>query len=136
MAAVRRDNSNATIHLYRDAMTEATLLQALLLRGSELGVRLFRNQVGKYQLADGRWLSSGLCIGSSDLLGWVPVTIGPEHLGRQIAVFCAVEAKGQRGNLRAEQRRFLEVVTAAGGVAGVVRSVSDWETLLTSWVPP
>ncbi len=105
-------------------MTEAALLQALLLRSSELGARLFRNQVGRYQLADGRWLSSGLCVGSSDLIGWAPN-----------GLFVAVEVKRPGRDTTTKKRKqsqgdFIAAVRQAGGIGGVVRSVADLEALL------
>lgn len=49
--------------------TETNISAEIQLAASRVGARLWRNQTGKYQLADGRWLSSGLCVGSSDLVG-------------------------------------------------------------------
>lgn len=106
-------------------MTETALLQRLMLHFSASGVRLFRNQSGKYQLADGRWLSSGLCVGSSDLIGWCPVVVTEAMVGRTLAVFCAVEGKVGRRTVTPEQARFLEAVRAAGGLAVVARDVED-----------
>ena len=107
-------------------MTETALLQRLLIRASELGWRLFRNQVGKYQLADGRWISSGL-VGSSDLIGWMPHRITPADVGRTFAVFVAVEAKVGRRALTEAQVNFLRAVRDAGGLALTARSVDDLE---------
>lgn len=110
--------------------SEADILRAILLESSRLGVTLFRNQVGRYQLADGRWLSSGLCVGSPDLVGWTPLTITPEHVGRRLAVFTGVEVKTDRGQVRPEQRAFLAALERDGAVAGVARSVADLVAML------
>ncbi len=57
--------------------------------------------------------------GVSDLIGW---TEG----GR----FVAVEVKGPRGRVTAEQAAFLDLVRRSGGLAGVARSVEDaWAIL-------
>lgn len=106
-------------------MSETDLLQRLMLHYSAAGVRLFRNQVGTYQLADGRWISSGLCVGSSDLIGWVPVIVTEAMLGRALAVFVAVEGKVGRRRTTDEQARFLRAVQTAGGLAVVAREVND-----------
>ncbi len=115
-------------------MTETALLQRLLIRASGLGARIFRNQVGRYRLAlpdcdrcqrQGRVLSSGLCVGSSDLVGWMPHVVRQEDVGRTLAVFVAVEAKVGRHVTTEAQGHFLDVVRSAGGVAVVARQESD-----------
>lgn len=80
-----------------------------------------RNQVGSYQLADGRWLTSGLGVGSSDLIGWNPVTIG----GHRVAVFTAIEVKMPGRNPSPQQIAFLDAVSAAGGIAILAHSVEE-----------
>jgi VRR-NUC domain-containing protein len=119
--------------------SEASLVRRLLLASSKLGARLFRNQVGRYRLARpgcmecqryGRMLSSGLAVGSPDLVGWHSVTIGHEHVGRTLAVFVGVEAKREDGKLSEEQRAFLAALARAGAIAGVARSVTDLEVLV------
>jgi dihydroxyacid dehydratase/phosphogluconate dehydratase len=42
-----------------------------------------------------------------------------------VAVFTSIEVKSATGRLRPEQRQWLEAVQAAGGIAGVARSVED-----------
>lgn len=110
--------------------SEAKLLQRLLIRGSELGARLFRNNTGRWQLADGRWVTTGLCVGSSDLIGWMPVTVTAAMVGQQLAVFVAVETKAEAGRVRPEQQQFLSVAAQAGAIAIVARSEGDLETAL------
>ncbi len=110
-------------------MSETTLLRQILLRSSALGMRLFRNQVGKYQLPDGRWISSGLCVGSSDLIGWTPLIITPDMVGRTLAVFTAVETKTPKKDATTEQGRFLLAVEQSGGFAVLARAVVDVERL-------
>lgn len=123
--------------------TESALLKRLLIRCSQLGARIFRNQIGRYRLAlpdcdrcqtHGRVLSSGLCVGSSDLIGWQSVTIEQKHVGQTLAVFVALEVKGPRGRVSTEQAQFLSVVGKAGAVAGVVRSEEDAAMLLAPWL--
>lgn len=108
---------------------ESAILKRVL-RLSRGVVRVFRNTVGHYVLADGRRLTSGLCPGSSDVIGWRTIVIRPEDVGRSVAVFVAIEVKAEDGVLEPHQRRFLEAVRAAGGVAGVVRSATEAEHLL------
>jgi len=70
-------------------------------------------------------VSFGLCKGSADLIGWRTVTITPEMVGQQVAVFTSIEVKSERGRLAAEQQQWLDAVLSAGGIAGVARSVED-----------
>lgn len=97
--------------------------------------RLFRNQTGSYRLADGRWLRSGLCTGSSDLIGWLPYTITTGDIGRRCAVFFAVECKSVHGRLTPEQSAFLDTVRRSGGIAVVARETGDVTQVIRSWQP-
>jgi len=45
-------------------------------------------------------------------------------------VFCSLEVKAERGRISAEQQQWLSAVEGAGGIAGIVRSVEDAESLL------
>ena len=110
-------------------MSESPLLRKILLRASALGMRLFRNQTGKYQLPDGRWLSSGLCVGSSDLIGWTPVVVTESMVGTTVAIFTAIETKVGHNVASSAQSKFLAAVVAAGGLARVARTVEDIESV-------
>ena len=80
---------------------------------------------GSVLVHDARPLHAGLCTGSSDLIGWRSVEITQEMVGRRIGVFVALEVKSATGRTTVEQRRFIDAVRAAGGIADVVRSVDD-----------
>jgi len=95
-------------------MTEAqTQQQILIALNSRPDCRLFRNQVGVLHTMDGRTVRAGLCVGSSDLIGW--------FRGR----FLAIEVKSDTGKTSKEQDAFLAAVRVGGGIAGVARSVED-----------
>ena len=119
-------------------MSERAIQNEVLLAASAAGWTLWRNNVGvgwqgdATRLADGsilirnpRPLHAGLCTGSSDLIGWRPILIGPEHLGATIAQFVGVEVKTARGKESKPQATFRRVVTAAGGLALVARGPGD-----------
>ena len=80
---------------------------------------------GSVLVHDARPLHAGLCTGSSDLIGWRSVEITPDMVGQAVAVFVALEVKSAAGRPTFEQRRFIDAVRAAGGIAAVVRSVDD-----------
>lgn len=104
---------------------ESPLYNAARLLASKHGARLFRNNVGLAFDASGNPIHFGLCTGSSDLIGWCPVTIRPEHVGETVAVFLAVEAKGPRTATTPEQIDFLTAVANAGGIALLIRGTTD-----------
>jgi hypothetical protein len=112
-------------------MTEKSL-QSLIHRtlSSRPDVRIFRNQVGVYRLEDGRVITSGLCKGSADLVGWQSVTITPEMVGQTVAVFLSVEVKAPKGRARPEQENWAAFVKKAGGKSVIAKSLGEAESVL------
>jgi hypothetical protein len=111
-------------------VTEQQIQQHIRLTCSTGSTRLFRNNTGTLRDQHGRPVSFGLCKGSADLIGWRTVTVTPEMVGQQVAVFTSIEVKAASGRLRPEQRQWLDAVQAAGGIGGVARSVDDARALL------
>lgn len=119
-------------------MPESDLYPLLQLAATDVGARLFRNNVGtawqgRIAKVGGvmiieapRPVHFGLAEGSGDLIGWRPVKIGPEHVGQTLAQFLSVEAKTKRGSASQAQRAWQALVTASGGVAMIVRSVEEF----------
>ena len=109
------------------ANAETDLQQRIRLAlGTRPDLRIFRNQVG--QLPDprtGRPVQFGLARGSADLIGWRTVTVTPEMVGQQIAVFTSIEVKTSTGRLTPQQRSWMNTVTVSGGIAGVARNLAD-----------
>ncbi len=114
------------------SMREGELIRRILLQASERGARLFRNNTGVswvgevvsksptiLVLQNYRPFHSGLCVGSSDLIGWTPRD--------GAAIFTAIEAKTGRLKPTHEQESFLTAVERAGGIARVVRE-SDMQS--------
>ena len=124
-------------------------------RGYSRGrVRLFRNNVGvALQGQDVSWTGSaafikkakyirfGLCVGSSDLVGWKTIRITPDMVGKDFARFVAIEVKDARGRLNKEQKQWLSIADSMGAIVGVARSLSDAREILGAWdenykIPP
>jgi hypothetical protein len=112
-------------------VTEQRIQQQIRIACSTGDTRLFRNNTGTLRDQHGRPVQFGLCKGSADLIGWRTVTVTPEMVGTQVAVFLSIEVKTPTGRLRPEQQQWLDVVQAAGGIAGVARSVEDALRIVT-----
>lgn len=109
-------------------MREPELLVALRQAATTWGHRLFRNNVGRLKDVRGRWVQYGIPgEGGSDLIGWTSILIDASMLGQRVAVFTAIEAKAGLTRTTEEQRGWLEHVRGVGGIAGVARSVKDFE---------
>lgn len=85
---------------------------------------------GDVVIRGGRPLHAGLCVGSSDLIGYRSMVVGPEQVGQRLAVFAAVEVKTAKGRPSPEQVQFLNHIEQAGGKAGIARSVDDAHQIL------
>lgn len=136
-------NANHSYKLRQQPTTpppsESALLKRLLVRGSQLGARLWRNQVGRYRLARpecrecqsrGRVLTSGFGVGSSDLIGFRTVTVTPAMVGQRLAVLVCLEVKGPKTPTTDAQIDFLSTMQQCGAVAYIVRSIEDLERVL------
>lgn len=120
-------------------MAEHKIQNEIRLALSQAGATMFRNNTamawvgskidrfpgGKILLHDARPLHAGLCEGSSDLIGWTPVEITPDMVGKTLAVFTAVEVKSPTGRPTGPQKNFIDQIQKAGGAAGVARSAED-----------
>jgi hypothetical protein len=92
--------------------------------------RLFRNNVGLFKTFDGRRIKTGLCNGSSDIIGWTPVTVTEDMVGDTVAVFTAIEVKKPNGRATDQQLNFIDNVRVDGGYAGIAKSTEDAEKII------
>jgi hypothetical protein len=113
-------------------VSEQSIQQHIRLACSTGDCRLFRNNTGTLRDQHGRPVQFGLCKGSADLIGWRSITITSDMVGQKIAVFTSVEVKSSSGRVKPEQKQWLDAVQAAGGIAGVARSVEDAQRLITA----
>lgn len=121
-------------------MSEVDLMRAIQLKASELGHRLFRNNVGvgwvgpqvrvnrpqmvmmrpgDVLIRNAQPLNSGLCVGSSDLIGLT-------DKGR----FIATEVKAPKGRATEGQESFIDMIKRFGGVGVIAKSVEDFTNAL------
>ncbi len=87
--------------------------------------QVYRARGGERVVQDARPLKAGLCTGSSDIIGLVPVTVTPAMVGSRLAVFVAVECKDGKGRATDDQAKFIAHVLAAGGAAAVAHSEAE-----------
>lgn len=128
-------------------MSEASIVKQIQLAATKFGARLFRNNTAKTWIGQSvrydramnvkvgpgdvvirhaRRLHAGLCVGSSDLIGWTPKNITEDMIGQSLAVFTASEVKTEIGKATAEQLRFIDFVNSHGGYAGICRNADDF----------
>ena len=112
--------------------SEQKIQQEIRIACGNGSTRLFRNNTGTLRDQNGRPVQFGLCKGSADLIGWKRVTITPEMVGSTVAVFTSIEVKTPTGRIRPEQQQWLDAVQAAGGIAGVARSVEDAQQIMAA----
>ena len=108
---------------------ELAIQNAIRIEHGSGPARLWRNNTGALKDDRGRLVRYGLCPGSSDLIGLRRVTVTPDMVGQQLAVFVAIEVK-DRGRLTPEQQAFITMVQQAGGMAGVAHDVDEARAIL------
>jgi len=124
------------------ATPEAHASQEVRNRASDWKARLFRNNSGVLMNEVGVPVRFGLGNESSkfnkqfktgDFVGWFPVTITPEMVGKTVAVFANIEAKALGFKIKSvypiksreyAQNKFNNLVEDNGGIAGFA---SNWE---------
>ena len=128
-------------------MSEKAIINEILTRASKLGRRLFRNNTGKAWIGESthykhsqfvKVLAGTVVInnarridfgipseGGSDIIGWTPVLITQEMIGKTLAVFTAIEVKTPNVYASPTQKNFLQAVMKDGGKAGIARSADE-----------
>jgi hypothetical protein len=111
-----------------DPKSESRVQAEIRLSAVEHELQLFRNNVGVLVDATGRPVRYGLAneskelnkkIKSGDLIGWRPIFITEDMVGKTIAQFVSIECKSQKKHARVKsaQRRWAQLVQRAGGLA-------------------
>lgn len=125
--------------------SETVEQQQIRLAMARMGAQLWRNNSGAFEDESGRWVRYGLAndskemnakIKSSDLIGIVPITIQPHHVGRTFGIFTAIECKKSGwhltpGDKRGQaQQRFIDIVHSVGGIGGFATGPKDLAGIL------
>ena len=136
-------------------MSEQKIIKQLLIKASQLGHRLFRNNTAKgwagrakkftrHQVVNvepgdvivkrGFPIEAGLIKGSSDLIGWTNVKITQDMIGKTLPVFTAPEVKYGSTRVTKDQEIFIDNINKNNGLAFIVRDVEDYEKELEKWL--
>lgn len=95
--------------------SEHEIQKEIMLALSECGYMVFRANVGKVKMADGRWFDTGLPVGHPDLYGF-RISDGK--------VFY-IEVKDYKGKPREGQVHFHKMLMKYGIIHGIARSADD-----------
>lgn len=95
---------------------ETPIMREIQIRMSQLGHRVFRNNVGLFTTNSGMKIKTGLCNGSSDLIGWT-----------SRGFFLSIEVKTEGEKATPEQQEFLDIVNRHGGIGFIARSADEAE---------
>ena len=93
-------------------------------------VKLFRNNIGKWEDRSGNWITYGLKVGSSDNIGWRSIIISEDMIGKKIAVFVSAESKTSTEKISHHaQWQWLKDVHDAGGIGCEVaaKRIANWK---------
>ena len=131
---------------------EAKASDNVRLRASVFGSRLFRNNSGVLINEVGVPVRFGLGneskklnkeFKSSDYIGFTPVTITPDMVGKQVAVFTAIEVKAAgfkikkiypKSSREYAQQNFINLALKYQAIAGFASCESDVDTLINNFV--
>lgn len=126
-------------------MSESEIQQRIQIEAVRFNCQLMRNNSGAFKDQTGRFIFFGLGniskkhgdqIKSSDLIGFTTVRITPDMVGKEIAVFTAVEVKDDYWKLNEKnprelaQKAFIDWVKSKGGIAGFANSVLSFTTII------
>lgn len=96
-------------------MTEEHKIMLEIMAAISQDCVIFRHNVGKVRTPDGRYFSTGVPAGYSDLQGH------RKSDGRAVYI----EVKTKSGRISPQQQHFIDHMRETGAIAGVCRSVND-----------
>ena len=115
-------HGSGSVRLWRNNVGTGWAGQATKVTGGNLRTIATALRPGDVVIRQGRPLHAGLCVGSSDLIGYRQVD--------GVAQFVALEVKSATGRPTTQQVQFLDHINAVGGCAGIARSVDDAAAIL------
>lgn len=105
---------------------ETNIMNAIMLRLSQLGGLVIRNNTGKFRsLNDPNRIVSVGMVGSADIIGVRPLVITADMVGQTIGHAIAVEVKTDKGKQSDAQKKWQTAWEKHGGVYILARSPDD-----------
>lgn len=122
------------------------------MRAAQWGCRLFRNNSGGFYDKAGNFIRFGLMVNkkkwlakfrTSDKIGFTPVTITPEMVGKTIPVITCFEDKKpdftirenyKKGSREWMQKNWIDLIKSFNGIAGFVRGERDVDSVINEWI--
>lgn len=106
------------------------------------GVKRFQD--GTVNITAARPIAMGLgymdgqpVVGTADLLGWTPITITQEMVGRTVAVYTEVECKRSKGGrLSPDQAKRGKLLSESGAIYVVSNDPIAAKQAIANWIPP
>lgn len=93
----------------------------------------FQLQAGDIVMRGARPFSTGLPVGTSDIIGGSEVLVTPEMVGTKVLVMTAIEVKSKSGRASEKQLNFLKAIQSRGGIAGIARSGEEAVSMVKNW---
>ena len=95
--------------------SEHNIQSNIMVEVSKTNCTIFRTNVGKVRMFDGRWFDTGLPKGHPDLYGF-------KHSNGKVFY---LEIKNKNGRAREDQKQFHNMLTNHGIIHGIARSPED-----------
>lgn len=110
----QQEDKSQAVDIPSQELSEHDIQNLIRMELARIGLPVYRANVGRVRMVDGRYFDTGLPKGFPDLFGFKP--------DGQIFF---IEVKDHKGKVRKEQEYFMERAKSQGALAGVARSVED-----------
>ena len=84
-----------------------------------VGGKALRDRDGNFYVKKPKRISYGLMRGSGDYIGWTPIEITPDMVGKKIAVFTSCEIKTKGDRMSSAQKIWHDTVKKHGGISEI-----------------
>lgn len=96
--------------------------------------KFFKNVRGLFYTREGTPIRAGLGVnGAADLIGFVPVKITPDMVGRTVPIFASIEVKKTGGTIQENQNDWVDAVRRNGGIACVAKNTETVKKVIDEW---
>ena len=121
-----KQNNNINMALSEKQIIDLVLVAHPMMFRNAVGYGIATNPKAIHKLKNRGYLVDkgtpirfGLIAGSSDMIGFEPVVITQDMVGKKIAIFQSIEIKTEHDKLSKDQRKWNKAVMDAGGIIEV-----------------